>query len=94
VSPEAHVEMASTLALLIHLTVAVIEPVRSWRYLDVVEQADPASRVEELKQHLQDIGLLTPDLTHLLEEYRTRTSPSTALDHLKEWVPIVRRLLL
>ena len=80
-------------ALLTHLAVVVLSPAQGRQYLKIVSDIDPGSTIDILLQEMNS-GQLDMHAIKLFQTYDRETDSPTPVADLKDWIPVVKRLVI
>lgn len=81
-------------ALQTHLAVLVLSPTQGRKYLEIVSDLDPGSKIDTLLQNMHSIQMDMRAITELFQIYDRETDSPTPVADLQDWIPVVRRLVI
>lgn len=81
-------------ALQTHLAVLVLSPTQGRQYLEIVDGIDPGSTIDIVLQDMHSGQIDMPAITKLFETYDRETDSPTPVADLKDWIPVVQRLVI
>lgn len=92
VAPER--KARESFALQTHLAVLVLSPTQGREYLKIVANIDPGSTIGLLLQEMHSRQIDMDAITRLFETYDRETDSLTPVTDLKDWIPVVQRLVI